>query len=190
METPWLDDNFNRLPTYRNEADQLDSGDGLFSMETYFGFANLESPEINEDGIIDIKDLQIVSAAWGSKPGDPNWNPLADLDNDSDVDVHDLYFVSRNYGKYYSDPPSPVSKKTILFTYPTLIAKRKGETFTVNVVLYNVEDLHGWEFKLYWSNEILKCTQAEIHVPEIWGEKIFEAAPGLENDFNATHGRY
>ena len=194
FETPWLDDNGNGLPTYINgedDLDQFDSSlyDGLFSMETYFGFDNLKTPDINEDCEVDILDIAIVSKAFGSEPGDPNWNELADLNNDDKVNILDMAFVAKHFGKFYSDPPIPVSMKTILFMYPVWTIVRKDETFSVNIVLFNVNNLQGWEFKLYWNNIVLKCTSAEVHVPDVWSENIFEAGPGIENDFNATHGR-
>lgn len=203
-ETPWLDDNGNGLPTYRNEDDDLDQYDsylydGLFSMETYFGFDNLKTPDINEDCVVNILDMTIVSSAFGShgpdypNPGDPpseNWNPLADLNNDNHVNILDITIVAMHYYKYYSDPPSPVSTKTIIFTHPIWTIAREGETFSVNIAVFNAANLRGWELKLYWNNAILKCTSAEIHVPDAWDESVFEAGPGLENDFNATHGSY
>jgi len=204
LETPWLDDNGNGLPTYRNEEDDLDQLgsyllDGLFSMETYFGFENLKTPDINEDGVVNMLDMSIVSIAMGShgpdypNPGDPpseKWNPLADLNNDNHITILDIAIVAIHYYKYYSDPPSPVSTETIVFTYPIRTNVRKGEIFSVNVVLFNVDNLRGWEFKLYWNNAVLKCTSAELHVPDAWDESVFEAGPGVENDFNATHGTY
>ncbi|HEY4674971.1 MAG TPA: dockerin type I domain-containing protein [Candidatus Bathyarchaeia archaeon] len=196
LETPWLDDNFNDLPTYRNEADQLDSGggltsrDGLFSMETYFGFTNLKTSDINEDHIVDTLDATIIASAFGSEPGDPNWNPLADLNNDLVIDIIDMTFVGLAMDKYYSDPPIPVSTETIIFTHPTLQIVSNGETFSVNVVLFNVTDLRGWQFKIYWNNTVLSCTGVQIHIPDNWGENVFTAGMGIENNFNATHGRY
>jgi len=188
-DSPWLDDDNNSKPTYADGKEYLDPSDGLFSMETYFGFDNLKTPDINEDCVVNVLDMTIVSNAFGSDPDDPNWNELADLNNDGHVNILDITIVGVNWGKLYSDPPSPVSMKTILFMYPVWTIVRKDETFSVNVVLFNVNNLQGWEFELYWNNIILKCTSAEAHVPDVWSENIFEAGPGIENDFNATHGR-
>jgi len=38
--------------------------------------------DINGDRIIDVMDILVVGLAFGSKPGDPNWNPIADLSED------------------------------------------------------------------------------------------------------------
>jgi len=39
-----------------------------------FGFDNLKTPDINEDCIVDIYDMRIVSNAFGSKRGEPRYN--------------------------------------------------------------------------------------------------------------------
>ncbi|MCK4482237.1 PKD domain-containing protein, partial [Candidatus Bathyarchaeota archaeon] len=55
--------------------------------------------DINGDGKVDIKDVAIVSQAYGSYPGDPNWNPAADINNDGKVDIKDVAIVSSHYGE-------------------------------------------------------------------------------------------
>lgn len=54
--------------------------------------------DVNRDYVVDIFDLTIVSAAYGSSPGDPNWNPCADVTGDGTVDIFDLTIVSAQYG--------------------------------------------------------------------------------------------
>jgi parallel beta-helix repeat protein len=71
------------------------------------------SPDINNDGIVNIYDLYIIAKAYGShgpdipNPGDPpskNWNPIADLDGNGQVNISDLFKVAKEYGKKW--PPS------------------------------------------------------------------------------------
>jgi len=100
-ETPWLDDNGDSLPNYKEGRDMSDSRNGLFCMETYFGSGNLKSADINEDGIVDIIDVTIVAVAQGSYPGHLKWNSLADLNNDQVVDIIDVTFVGIHVGKWY-----------------------------------------------------------------------------------------
>jgi hypothetical protein len=54
--------------------------------------------DINRDGTVNNTDLHLLNQAYGSKPGDPNWNPDADLNKDNIIDVEDLNLLSRNYG--------------------------------------------------------------------------------------------
>ena len=53
---------------------------------------------INGDGIVNMKDVAVVARAFGSRPGDPNWNPIADIDGDGIVDQTDLSIVVGNFG--------------------------------------------------------------------------------------------
>ncbi|MEM2568286.1 MAG: dockerin type I domain-containing protein, partial [Candidatus Bathyarchaeia archaeon] len=55
--------------------------------------------DLNKDGIVDIIDIAIVAKAYGSKPGDPNWNEIADIDKNGVVDILDVSAVARDYGK-------------------------------------------------------------------------------------------
>ena len=55
--------------------------------------------DITRDGTVNIADLFIVAKAYDSQPGDPQWNPKADLNNDDLVNIVDIYRVARDYGK-------------------------------------------------------------------------------------------
>jgi len=50
--------------------------------------------DLNDDGIVDIVDLSIVSIALWSTPIDPKWNPHADLNGDDLIDIVDLTIVA------------------------------------------------------------------------------------------------
>ena len=67
--------------------------------------------DINHDMKCDISDVARTSAAFGSFPGHPKWNPHCDITGpeylvpDGKVDISDLAVVTANYGKYKQ--PSP-----------------------------------------------------------------------------------
>lgn len=48
---------------------------------------------------VDIFDLAAVGLAYGSKPGDSNWNENADLTGDGKVNIFDLATFGLNYGR-------------------------------------------------------------------------------------------
>lgn len=62
------------------------------------------SPDLNNDGIINIIDLTAVAKAYGSYAGHPRWNPEADLNDDGKVDIIDLTKVAKEYGKKWPPP--------------------------------------------------------------------------------------
>jgi hypothetical protein len=57
--------------------------------------------DLNNDGKVSLQDLVLLSNAYGSKPGDANWNPNADIDNDGKVGLADLTLLTINYGQHY-----------------------------------------------------------------------------------------
>jgi hypothetical protein len=59
----------------------------------------LMETDLNQDGAVNILDLNMVARAFGTKPGDARWNAFADLDNNNEVNIFDLYKVARDFGK-------------------------------------------------------------------------------------------
>jgi len=55
--------------------------------------------DLNGDGKCNIRDISIVSRAFGSIPGTPNWNPIADVYPDLKINIRDISIVARDYGK-------------------------------------------------------------------------------------------
>jgi len=55
--------------------------------------------DIDGDGTVNIKDLFMVSKAFGSKLGEPRWNPDADTDGNKIINIIDMYQVARDFGK-------------------------------------------------------------------------------------------
>jgi parallel beta-helix repeat protein len=51
------------------------------------------------DGRTDIKDLALAAKAFGSYPGHPRWNPIADMNGDLKVDIKDLALMAKHYGQ-------------------------------------------------------------------------------------------
>jgi len=54
--------------------------------------------DVNGDGMVDEYDLAMIKEAYGSKPGDSDWNEEADLANDEVIDLYDLAILAKNYG--------------------------------------------------------------------------------------------
>ena len=56
-------------------------------------------PDLNGNDVVDLNDLVIFARAYGSSPGDPNWNSSADFYNDGKVDLQDLILMAQDFGK-------------------------------------------------------------------------------------------
>jgi hypothetical protein len=55
--------------------------------------------DLNGDGRVNIVDVTIVAKAFQSRPGDPSWNPNADVDNSGIINIIDVTKVAKEFGK-------------------------------------------------------------------------------------------
>lgn len=57
--------------------------------------------DLNGDGKVNQTDLVLLTNAYGSKVGDPNWNPLADMAPPYGIiGLTDLVTMALHYGQY------------------------------------------------------------------------------------------
>jgi len=63
-------------------------------------FRNVNPYDLNLDGKVDVLDVAIVGLAFGSYPGHPRWNPVADVDNDGFVTIIDVTLVAEHFGEH------------------------------------------------------------------------------------------
>jgi hypothetical protein len=57
--------------------------------------------DLNGDFQVTLADLTILAHAYGSHPGDPNWNSNADLALRGVIDLTDLVTLAYHYGQHY-----------------------------------------------------------------------------------------
>jgi len=55
--------------------------------------------DLDGDFKVSRQDLAVLANAYGSKPGDSNWNPNADINNDGKVSLQDLVILAQRYGQ-------------------------------------------------------------------------------------------
>jgi len=55
--------------------------------------------DVDADGQVNVFDAIAVVNAFGSQPGDPNWDPQADFDGNGQVDVFDAITLVNNFGR-------------------------------------------------------------------------------------------
>ena len=75
------------------------------------GYADIVIPviptligDLDGNGIVDIFDAIRCGTAFGSRPGDANWNALADFNHDNIVDILDAIMLGAHFGQTLSGP--------------------------------------------------------------------------------------
>lgn len=94
-------DNLKNSTLHLYDVALVDSGGLALPFATADGiFSNLKvlAGDLNHDGIVDINDAILFANAFGSRPGDKNWNPEADMNGDGQVDIIDLIFIAMRFG--------------------------------------------------------------------------------------------
>lgn len=59
---------------------------------------SLFNGDVDGDNEVSIGDYALLSTAFGSSPGDPNWDAEADVDGDDEVTIGDYAILSNNFG--------------------------------------------------------------------------------------------
>lgn len=58
---------------------------------------NFVNGDCVDDGVVDIADYTVLSGAFSTQPGDPDWDQRADLNRDGIVDIADYNSLSSNF---------------------------------------------------------------------------------------------
>jgi len=77
---------------------ELETGVVLSGAITVVDFGTTREGDIITSDKVDIADVSALSGAYNSRPGDPNWNPNADLNRSGKVDGFDVSALSYSYG--------------------------------------------------------------------------------------------
>ena len=88
----------------------------IFVSAYYYGLQDVENTQfevdligdINGDGYVELLDFFLLSQAFGSYPGRPNWDPRCDIypwpDGDGYVELMDFYLASQHFGDHIPQP--------------------------------------------------------------------------------------
>jgi hypothetical protein len=64
-----------------------------------FSYSTSLAADVNNDGIVDMKDVMTVIQAFNSYPNTPRWNPACDLNQDNRIDMRDILVVVLDLGR-------------------------------------------------------------------------------------------
>jgi hypothetical protein len=56
--------------------------------------------DVNQDGAINIVDISIANLGYGATPGNPRWNPFANITGSGVISIVDINYISYRYGTF------------------------------------------------------------------------------------------
>lgn len=80
------------------------------------------------------------------------------------------------------------SPLAIIQFYPSVSTVASGEIFNVNITIADVANLTGWQFKLYYKNTVLNCTNFTFG-PFLRNAGHTTNSSTINNAYNSTHGQ-
>jgi len=75
------------------------AGNISFSFDILFEGMDHLVGDVNRDGSVNMRDVGVVCAAYGTRNGNPRWNQAADLDSDGVITMRDIEILLVDYGK-------------------------------------------------------------------------------------------
>jgi hypothetical protein len=86
---------------YLSYPDSKADSHNVAATPVYFSYGYELLGDINGEGKVNLADLVLLAQAYGSKPGDANWNPNADINGKGVVNLSDLVTLALHYGQTY-----------------------------------------------------------------------------------------
>jgi hypothetical protein len=157
-------------------------------------------------GVIDETDSAVMGQAWGTSPGDPDWEVRADVRDDGVINVLDYTAVQFNWltsapapwtasratAQAAAGAPrvlsfAPQAAATTVVISPTVITTSIGAPATVEVWVQDVEDLYAGGFDIDFDPSVVRVQDANPFVdgvqvePGSWLQRQLEAANSADN---------
>lgn len=96
--------------TYSGRCQNITGSDGKGDMPYWIDENNQDNyplmylyglGDVNDDGVVNIRDMFIFGKAFASYPGHPRWNPKADIDKNGRINILDGVIIAKSFGKIY-----------------------------------------------------------------------------------------
>jgi len=55
--------------------------------------------DVDDNGIVDMRDVGLLCEAFGANRQSPRWNPDCDVNNDGKIDLVDIVIACKNFQK-------------------------------------------------------------------------------------------
>ena len=158
-------------PVLQLEGVQIGSANGTaINVVTQNGIIQINAcvGDFDNDGDVDILDVQRVAYRWNSRSGQPLYEAQYDIDQDGDIDILDLQTVAYRWGSRCNQSTTQVAALTSVQAPASLAIEPSegtvtvGEIFTRSVTIKNAEDMGAFEFTLQYNKSALKVRKVTL----------------------------
>lgn len=119
--------------------------------------------DFDDDGDVDILDVQRIAYRWNTHTGNPLYEPMYDLDQDGDIDILDVQQVAYRWGTRCGGTAgaaamerSGILQTADLWIQPVSRTVTMGQVFTMGIAITNAVDLGAFEFTLEYNPTVVE----------------------------------
>jgi len=106
---------FPITPTLTISVDKTTASPGdTINITGYLVFSESDG-DINDDGVINMRDIGYIAKHFGTKEGEPDWDAKCDLNVDGKVDMRDIAISIYRYGQNVANKPIIITEQTTGF---------------------------------------------------------------------------
>lgn len=154
--------------------------------------------DVNNDGQVNITDIQFVSGRFGCVFPDACYEQVYDLDDDLDIDILDVQIVACYWGWPDGDfnscyTPTAANQGeeqqgTVVRIQPDMsVVDKAGETFTVAVEVAEANNLGGFQLELHYDSTIVEVDKVTLgSFLGSTGRTVFEIPADIDNSTGVT----
>jgi len=125
----------------------------------------------NDDNAVDIADFSLLSAAFGSSTGAPNFNPNCDFDGDNAISLSDFAILAGNFGTLGMPAPklltlslereNPFFTRNAEFELRGYSSEPNNHSYTIDVKILakGVERLYGYSLMVSYDQTLLELSR-------------------------------
>ena len=156
--------------------------------------------DLNGDCIVDITDIMMVVAGWGTSEGDPNWDPSIDLNGDGVIDISDIMFVVSHWGEScqgantgmhqsardrhtsWKSPFHGTQSPVLALEPQTNIVSLTDNTFEVQLHVQDVQDMASFQAAITFDPQRVQLDEVRF---SDWlastGRQVIPLGPEVDN---------
>jgi len=143
--------------------------------------------DVDNDGDVDIIDIQLVASHWNSQLGDADYDPIYDLDNegegDGDIDVIDIQLVASWWNQELPEREKRVTRLAKSAPPLTLRLIPDTRTGTLELVVEGASGIGAFQFDLIFLDRAPSVSKIESGQ---WFRQSDRVTVLLEPDFSPS----